>query len=803
MKGLARQAVGSRPLEGMTRMAPQSRGEHGRRSIGSPLRPLPTTSTDPPGRPEGAPRDPAAVPQSALSEIMHLLLLEDSPQRVLHAVASAMQDLIPHDTLTVYEADPVLRVHHPVLVRDRWAEEILAMGNIPYGAGVTGKVAESGQPQLVNDVHLDPRARQVPGTPVEAESLVAIPLIARGDLKGVLCLYRVGEQNHFSEEEFRLAIRFGELAALTLDNAQIRARLERDVVTDHLTGLFNHRYFQERLAEETRRANRRRTPLSLLVFDIDDFKRVNDTQGHLMGDWVLQSVAGITKESCRQEDLVCRIGGEEFGVILPGTTTEQGVALGDRLREVISSSALPVSERITVSIGVSEAPRDASGPRELFACADLALRQAKRAGKNRVLAFDVVDMEHAAGSSEEFSSDVRWEDEPSRRFPVLAARGELRSMAQLRMLQSLSTKLNRLNDVEEIGRTITAELHGLVDYHNCRVYLVEPDGETLGPIAFGGELSEYEGETYDALMVKIGEGITGRAAAIGGSVYTPNAAECDFAMQIPGTPDIEESILAVPLQYGDRVIGAVVLSKLGIDQFDDEDRRLLESLASNAAVSFENARLFQSEREARERLEQAYLSTVEALANALEAKDANTGDHAKALAQMSLAVGTELGLSGDGLKVLELAALFHDIGKIGVPTDIIRKPAPLTAAERREINRHPEIGEQILAPVAFLQGIRPIIRACHERWDGHGYPDGLRESEIPLESRIVFVCDAFHAMTSDRPYRASLGAKEAIRRLKLAAGTQFDRDVVESFVRLHERGALPPHREAREPRLVG
>jgi diguanylate cyclase (GGDEF)-like protein len=753
----------------------------------------PWTSPDPVGRQAEDDTDAWSFAAPALWDITGLLLLEESPQRVLDALADALLRLVPHDTLTVYDADPVLRVYRPVLVRDRWADEILSMGNIPYGEGITGRVAESGQPQLVNDAHRDPRGRQVPGTPVEAESLIAIPLVARDGLKGVLCLYRLGEDNHFSDEEFRLAVRFSRFAALTLDNAHIRARLEQDVVTDHLTGLFNHRYFQERLAEETRRANRRRVPLGLLAVDIDDFKRVNDTHGHLTGDWVLQRVATTITETCRDEDIACRVGGEEFAVILPGNTADEGAALGERLREAIASSLPSRAEGITVSVGVAEAPRHASGARELFACADLALRRAKELGKNRVATFAVAGLDAPDGSSDT-SSYLRWGDG---RFPVLASRGEVRSAAQLRALQRLSTKLNRLNDVREIGHAIALELHALIDYHNCRVYVLEDD-QTLAPVAFTGTLSEYEGETYDALLTRVGEGITGRAAQIGETVYTPNALECDFAERIPGTPDIEESILAVPLLYADRPVGAVVLSKLGTDQFDVEDRRLLESLASNAAIAFENARLFQSERKARETLELAYVSTVEALANALEAKDEYTGDHARALAEMSLAIGLELGLSEEERRRLELAALFHDIGKIGVSTEIIRKPAPLTAAERREVNRHPVIGEEILRPVDFLGPIRPIIRACHERWDGKGYPDGLARQEIPLEARIVFVCDAFHAMTSDRPYRASLGEKEAIRRLKLAAGTQFDRRVVQAFVRVHERGRLP-HRHAAEP----
>jgi K+-sensing histidine kinase KdpD len=175
---------------------------------------------------------------------------------------------------------------------------------------------------------------------------------------------------------------------------------------------------------------------------------------------------------------------------------------------------------------------------------------------------------------------------------------ELRSIAQLRMLHSLARRLNQLNHVRQIGEAITGELRTLIDYHNCRVHLIGDDGQTLVPVAFRGELSEYQGETYEALLIPIGQGITGRVAQIGESYYSPSTADDPYAVNIPGTPDVDESLVVVPLRYGSRVIGTVALAKLGIDQFDEDDMRVLEVLASHAAVAIENARLFERERTA-------------------------------------------------------------------------------------------------------------------------------------------------------------------------------------------------------------
>jgi len=231
-----------------------------------------------------------------------------------------------------------------------------------------------------------------------------------------------------------------------------------------------------------------------------------------------------------------------------------------------------------------------------------------------------------------------------------------------------------------------------------------------------------------------------------------------------------------------------VLTDAAKPRFTERKMQLLAGVAHQAKLAITNAMSFES-------LEQTFLSTVEALANALEANDEYTSSHARAITDMALGVGTHLGLDPKSLKRLELGALFHDIGKIGIPSEVLLKPGSLTPDEREVIEQHPELGERILAPIVRLSDVRPIVRHCHERFDGAGYPDRLTAEDIPLESRIILVCDAFHAMTTDRPYRGRLPLEEACRRLRDGAGTQFDPDVVGVFLdvlnREPERAPLP------------
>ena len=206
------------------------------------------------------------------------------------------------------------------------------------------------------------------------------------------------------------------------------------------------------------------------------------------------------------------------------------------------------------------------------------------------------------------------------------------------------------------------------------------------------------------------------------------------------------SELCVPLWVGDELWGVINLEEDRPGAFDEDDARLVQTVADQAGSALRSATLY-------ERLEAAYVGTAEALAAALEAKDSYTASHSSAVVEHALAVGKLLGLSEEGMRTLRFGAIFHDLGKIAVPEAILNKRGPLTASERGEIEQHTIVGERILSSVPFLKDVLPLVRHEHERWDGRGYPDGLEGEDIPFGARIILACDAFDAMTSDRPYR--------------------------------------------------
>ena len=205
-------------------------------------------------------------------------------------------------------------------------------------------------------------------------------------------------------------------------------------------------------------------------------------------------------------------------------------------------------------------------------------------------------------------------------------------------------------------------------------------------------------------------------------------------------------------------------------------------------------------RQTNDRLEQSHISVIGALIGALEAKESHLSGHAATTMHYSVEVGRKLGLGAEEIAAIKLGALFHDVGKIGVPESLLSKPAELTDEEWIEMRAHPTIGASLLGNVPMLDRIRPIVVAHHENFDGTGYPAGLKGSEIPLAAQIISVADSFDAMTSERPYRIALRPKQALRELRANSGTQFNPVVVEAFIqvvieerRRAARGKAPVH----------
>jgi putative nucleotidyltransferase with HDIG domain len=235
-----------------------------------------------------------------------------------------------------------------------------------------------------------------------------------------------------------------------------------------------------------------------------------------------------------------------------------------------------------------------------------------------------------------------------------------------------------------------------------------------------------------------------------------------------------------PLLAGGERLGTLVLPHTS-DRWDRLDKMIVPQLAT----ALESAELL-------ERVRRTHLATIAALSRSMEAKDVTTGNHTERVAELAVGIARRLGFAGDDLEAIEVGALLHDIGKVGIPERILEKPGPLDDEEWTIMRRHPVISDYILSEIDLHPAVRAIARWSHERIDGAGYPDGLAGDEIPVPARIVLVADAFDALTSDRPYRAARGVDEALAELRAHTGTQFAPEVVEALESL----LTPPLREA-------
>ncbi len=253
--------------------------------------------------------------------------------------------------------------------------------------------------------------------------------------------------------------------------------------------------------------------------------------------------------------------------------------------------------------------------------------------------------------------------------------------------------------------------------------------------------------------------------------------------------------VALPIFFRDELLGILILGeKLSKKRFISEELIFLSILSSDVAMAIRNASLFENLRLQLEKNQKLFLQTISALAEAIEAKDKYTIGHTERVVDLSLKIAYQLRKmrkikNWDKFeRDLKVAALLHDIGKIGIPETVLNKPVSLTEEEWKFIKKHPLIGVEILSPIKNLKEVISAIKYHHERYDGGGYPEGIKGKKIPLIAAIIAVADAYDAMISDRPYRKALSSNRAKKEIKRNKGSQFHPQVVEAFLKVFSNG---------------
>lgn len=530
----------------------------------------------------------------AVKEISQAILTELELPKLLDMIAEHTGRLIGARTVSValINEEDHTRYHAAV-----WGFNAPKLRNkvYPMESGLHGRVINEQKAFLFSDATKEPDALSEILEGLQVRSMLAAPFVVRGHVLGVLAAYHV-RTDGFQQSELSLIELLAQEAAVAIANAQAYGRAQELAYTDPATGLYNHRFFHEKLAAEMERAQRFSRPLGLLFIDIDHFKEVNDRNGHRVGDLVLQEIGQILRENCREIDIVARYGGEEFTVLLLETASDGAAAIAERIRKAVEGHRFISWEQaisISVSIGLASYPADAQNKEELLQAADRAMYLAKALGRNQVL--------------------------------------------------------------------VAAELASRV-----------PDSD----------------------------------------------------------PTPWESTL---------------------------------------------------------------IEAVQSLAASRENRDHYAREHSDTVGRLAKALARKLGLDTEEARLIGLGGLLHDVGKLGLSDNILEKTEPLSNEDWELIHQHPAMGRAILESAANFRSLIPLVYHHQERYDGHGYPGGLAGDEIPLGARIIAVVDAYHSMTSDRPYRLAMGQEEAIAELRRNEGKMFDPRVTEAFIGLLQKPkALSP-----------
>ena len=689
------------------------------------------------------------APERSLAQSGRLLRL--ARELALCADASTIAELVVRHVAGIAGGGPVAAY---LLERDGAPGQAIARGFFarePSGPPrVVRRALEEGRPVVADEAEL----RELRAYGADCGEALAGSMAAGGEAFGAL-LVGMPPAASVGVHPSLLATA-AELAGASLANARRLAETHAEARRDPVTDLANHRAFQERLDQALRRAHRAGRELTLVFFDLDDFKRLNDTQGHPAGDRVLRELAHAVADVCRGGEELFRVGGDEFAVVVEGGT-DAGVQLADRIRGATARQLV----RLTISAGVASFPADAASKEELVAKADLALGAAKRAGKDTAIVFG----DGRGGVAARSTLDVLYRELRER-----MGEGGFRDAA-LRELWEAARALARERTQEGMLETAATSLSTLLRATACVVSRLDGgrllDAATYAPPPWRLDtatafLVEDYPETAEVLA-------TGEPRAVALSDEDVDESEA-FVLRKLGM----HSVLMLPLRVRGRPWGLVEVYDARERSFDGTDVALAELLIGHL-----EAQLAQLEHA--EAVERLYRETLASLANAVERRSLEEGRHAQEVAELAGAVARRLAFPSELVRAAELAGLLHDVGKVAVPESVLGKPGPLTREERALVHVHAEAGERLLARVEPLEGVAAIVRSSHERWDGGGYPDGLRGEAIPVAARILAACDAFCALVEPRPHRSAISAEDALLELERHAGAQFDPAVVEAL----------------------
>ena len=348
---------------------------------------------------------------------------------------------------------------------------------------------------------------------------------------------------------------------------------------------------------------------------------------------------------------------------------------------------------------------------------------------------------------------------------------------QLQLVGKVGAAITAGLGLERLMQTIYEECQHLVPIDAFYIALYD---EATGIATFPLHYKDGERRTIPPRDLRGTPGLLGHVIDHRQPIYLPDAPNSSIPLvNLPGS--LSRSIIVVPLVLGNRIVGVLSVQSLSPNAYSQELVQVLERLATQIAIAISNSRLYES-------VSHGLEATLTALGRTAERRDPYTAGHQRRVTGLALAIARKLEYGEDACSMLRTAGMLHDIGKLGVPAEILSKPTALSKIELALIRTHPQAAYEILADIAFPGPVAQVVLQHHERQDGSGYPKGICGDDILPEARILAVADVVEAMASHRPYRPALGIDAALKEIRAGRETRYDQQVVDACVALFESG---------------
>jgi diguanylate cyclase (GGDEF)-like protein/putative nucleotidyltransferase with HDIG domain len=588
--------------------------------------------------------------------------------------------------------------------------------------------------------------------PCEIGSSLSVPVLAEDEILGILTLASLSKHAYTSADVSLLYHAANHISALFV----ALRRMHHLATRDHLTSVFNRIRLEDELERTWLMSRRYGLSMAVIIVDIDNFKTMNDSYGHTVGDEILRDFALLMKHVGRASDVVARYGGDEFVVILPRAEEAEALTYGERFvhslrQHVFCNSTLRLNLTASVGIATSLNRTAPATSDELLRQADRALFMAKRSGRNRICIWPaktyaaIEAQEQAkAGKPEAKDADARGRDH----IVVVDDEPSIRELVRM-MLVKDGHEVSAFGDAASAIEAIKSSPG------RCDVLLTD----LALPGKSGIDLL-HDVTRLDDSIIKI---VMTGYATVDAAVNCLREGAYDF-IQKPVRHAQLSALVKRAMEYR--------WLKLENDRYQSHLEDMVRSRSEQVAQSLEEVK-------------RSYQFTLEAMVAMLDARERQTGRHSMRTRNLAVYLAERMGLVGEALEEIASGAFLHDIGKIGIPDAILLKTGSLTPDEWTIMKTHSDIGYRILQASPQLQKAAQIVLSHHERYDGTGYPQALAGNAICIGARIFAVIDAYDAMRSRRTYREPVPHEDAMKEIVRCSGTHFDPAVVTAFVNCH------------------